>query len=350
MTALDPFIGGAEPRGSEPASSPWPLRTVLILACVALGCWLATGVFVVRGDESAVVRVFGRAERGLDGMVALRSNGVYWHIPWPCSTVDRLRLSEVRTVSVGAAEAETSRQTDLMRLMEPAGQSQFLTGDRNILQVQINVQYRVAADGIEDWLYSAGNVEQRLQLLAEATLADVVLQSGVDFVHTLGHSELCRAVFDRLRELSETGRLGVIIEDVTVAGVSPPIRVKAHFVDVMNARADRETYINRARAYSEQKLADAGAGSRRILDQASSYRRQTVELASAQAGSFNRLVDQIEATAQTLSLSYSDVRRMTLQRERLDTLQQIYPRVRRQVLVDETQTIDLTLHREPMED
>ncbi len=347
MTVSDSFPGRERALVAESRRSSWPLRTMLILIGMAIGCWLTTGFFVVRGDESAVVRVFGRAERKPDGNVVLRSNGVYWHVPWPCSTVDRLRLNEVRTVSVGAAEAETAQQTDLLRLMEPSRQSQFLTGDRNILQVQLNVQYRVAADGVEDWLYAADNVERRLQLLAEASLADAVLQSGVDFVHTLGHSELCRAVLTRLRTVAEASRLGVTIEDVTIAGVAPPIRVKSYFVDVMNARADRETYINRARAYSEQKLSSASASSREILDQATSYQRKTIELARAEADSFNRLVDQLASTARSLSLSYSDARQMTMQRERLDTLQQIYPRVKMQVLVDDTQTVDLTLHRSP---
>ena len=322
-------------------------RGPLVMLCLAVGCWLATGFFVVRGDESGVVRIFGRAERSDDGTVRLRNNGVYWHLPWPCSTVDRVRLGEVRTVSVGAAEAATAEQTDLLRLMEPAAQSQFLTGDRNVLQVQLNVQYRVSADVVDNWLYSAGDVERRLQLLAEAALADVVLQSGVDFVHTLGHSEICRAVFDRLETLSDTGRLGVTIEDVTIAGVAPPVRVKSHFVDVMNARADRETYINRARAYAEQQQADAGASSRRILDQAESYRQKTTDLARAKADSFGRLIDQLEVTAETLSLSYAETRQLAMQRQRLNTLQQLYPRVKTQVLLDETQPVDLTLHRNP---
>ncbi|MBI1314054.1 hypothetical protein GC176_22390 [bacterium] len=348
MAAPDYISGADDSRDSKPhRTTP---RGGFVLAGLLIVCWLATGFFVVRGDESAVVRVFGRAERSDGGSVVLRSNGVYWHLPWPCSTIDRARLSEVRTVSIGSAEAETAEQTDLLRLMEPTRQSQFLTGDRNILQVQVNVQYRVAVEDVEHWLYADGNVERRLQLLAESSLADVVLQSGVDFVHTLGHAEIRKAVLDRLRALSGNARLGITIEDVTIVGVAPPVRVKSHFVDVMNARADRETYINRARAYSEQKLADAGAGSRQILDQAASYRIQTVDLARAEADSFNRLVDQLETTAKSLSLSYTDARALALQRQRLDTLQQLYPRLKTQVLLDETQPIDLTLHRNPSGD
>ncbi|MHC4876302.1 MAG: protease modulator HflK [Planctomycetota bacterium] len=323
-------------------------RTFRIVAIgVAAMLWLSTGFFVVRGDESAVVRVFGRAERNENGSVVLRPNGVYWHLPWPCSTVDRVRLSEVRTVSLGSAEAETTEQSDLLGLMEPARQSRYLTGDRNILQVQLNVQYRVSAEEVDDWLYTAGNVEERLRMLAEAALADVVLQSGVDFVHTLGHAGIRKAILDRLKALADTGHLGITLEDVTIAGVAPPVRVKAHFVDVMNARADRETYINRARAYSEQKLADAGAASHKVLDEAASYRQTSVDLARAEADSFNRLVDQLQATAESLSLNYAEVRQLALQRQRLDTLQAVYPRLKTRVVLDAAQPIDLTIHRNP---
>ena len=350
MTAPDFDRSNSDAASTTTLAAGPSRRWLLLMSCVAVGCWLVTGFFVVRGDESGVVRIFGRAERTEDGAVRLRSNGVYWHLPWPCSTIDRVRLGEVRTVSVGSAEATTSEQTDLLRLMEPAGQSQFLTGDRNILQVQLNVQYRVSADAVEDWLYSAGEVEERLQMLSQAALSDVVLQSGVDFVHTLGHSEICGAVFDRLTALSNRSQLGVTIEDVTIAGVTPPVRVKSHFVDVMNARADRETYINRARAYAEQQLADAGASSQQILDQAESYRQKAMDLAQAEADSFHRLIDQLEATAKTLSLSYAEARQLAMQRQRLDTLQELYPRVKMQVLLDETQPVDLTLHRNPTGD
>jgi membrane protease subunit HflK len=348
MTAPDFHRSNSDAASTRALDTRPSRRWLLQLFCAAVGCWLATGFFVVGGDESGVVRVFGRAERSEDGTVRLRSNGVYWHLPWPCSTIDRVRLGEVRTVSVGSSEAATSDQTDLLRLLEPAARSQFLTGDRNILQVQLNVQYRVSADAVEDWLYSAGDIEERLQMLSQAALSDVVLQSGVDFVHTLGHSEICAAVFDRLVALSDTSHLGITIEDVTIAGVAPPARVKSHFVDVMNARADRETYINRARAYAEQQHADAGASSRQILDQAESYRQKTTDLAQAEADSFNRLIDQLEATAKNLSLSYAEARQLAVQRQRLDTLQQLYPRVKTQVLLDETQPVDLTLHRTPL--
>jgi len=46
-------------------------------------------------------------------------------------------------------------------------------------------------------------VERRLELLASSVLADVVLRSGVDFVHTLGHNEIRQAVLRRLEELVE---------------------------------------------------------------------------------------------------------------------------------------------------
>lgn len=327
-----------------------PGRTGTISAGVLVLVWLASGVFVIRGDEAAVVRIFGRAERNASGSVVLRPNGIHWHLPWPCTTVDRVRPGEVRTVSILENDPDKASATDLLQLADPASQSRFLTGDRNILQVQLNVQYRIAIDRIADWLYSAGQVEPRLRLLAQASLADVVLQSGVDFVHTLGHAEIRKAVLERLRLLSDRGRLGILIEDVTIAGVSPPARVKSHFVDVMNARADRETYINRARAYAEQRLADAGAAARRTLDEASSYRLKTVDRARAEAESFHHLVDQLELTAESLSLSYSDMRRLTVERQRLETLQQLYPRVRTQVFLDEEQPVDLTLHRDPVGD
>ena len=322
------------------------IAVVLVLVSLA---WLTTGLFVVSSDEVAVVKVCGSAERTSDGTLVLQSSGLRFHLPWPLTQIDRVRINEVRTLSVGAGEIDTLDAADFLSQLGPSRDGQFLSGDRNILNVQLNVQYRIARDRIGEWLYGSVAGEERLRLLSGAVLSDVVLRSGVDFVHTLGHAEIRRVALEQLRVTARENQLGVDIEDVTIGSVTPPIRVKAHFVDVMNARADRETYINRARAYSEQQQADGIAESEKRLDTAQSYARTTVDLARAEAESFNALIDQLMAASTQSSMSYTEVRQLALQREFLDTLETVYQNVAGKVFLDSGQPIDITIHRNPRE-
>lgn len=333
----------------EPHQTPRSSGFVRWGFAVLIGiAWLSSGIFVVGTDEVAVLQVFGRAERTTDGVVVLRSSGLYFHCPWPITRIQRVRLNEVRTVTVGSSELDQINSGgDFLRVMDESQQTQLLSGDKNILHVQLNVNYRIASDQIGDWLFSSTDVERRLKLLAGSVLADVVLRSGVDFVHTLGHNEIRQAVLTGLHQQIEQNSLGVEIDDVTIASVAPPVRVKADFVDVMNARADRETYVNRARSYESQREADAKAEAAKLENEAQSYARRKLDLARAEAESFSRLINQFELAAASGSSSYSEVRQMALRRQLIDTLQEVLSRADAKVVLDSGKQVDITLHRNP---
>lgn len=318
-----------------------------ILAGLLLPVWLATGFYVVGADEAAVIRVCGQARRTDTGLIVLQSSGLHYHLPWPLVQIDRVRINEVRTVTVGSSEVDSLDSSEFLKAIDPSRQSQFLVGDRNVLHVNLNVHYRISRERIDQWLYGATASDERLRLLAGSVLADVVLRCGVDFVHTLGHGQIRQAVLSRLRELGESNSLGVEIENVTIASVAPPIRVKAEFVDVMNARADRETYINRARAYAEQKQADAQAESSKRLNEAEGRRLQVVQLARAEADSFNHMIDQFEHASSTGSLNYLEVRQLAMQRHFIETLEEVYRNVEGKVFLDSGKPVDITIHRNP---
>jgi membrane protease subunit HflK len=326
--------------------SRWLVWCGLLAAMVVV--WACSGIFVVGADEAAVLKVFGRAERTADGVVLLRNSGLYFHLPWPMTPVERVRINEVRTVSVGSSElGEAGPDEPFLQVLGSSQNAELLSGDKNVLNVQLNVSYRIASDRVDDWLFGSTAGEQRLELLASSVLADVVLRSGVDFVHTLGHNEIRRAVLSRLTELAEQNSLGVEIEDVTIASVAPPIRVKADFVDVMNARADRETYVNRARDYESQRESESTAEAAKLKNEARSYAQRKVDLAGAEAESFNRLIDQFVAASAGGSSSYAEVRQMALQREFIDTLEEVLQKVDAKVLLDSGKQVDITLHRNP---
>ena len=211
----------------------------LVLITVFLVPYLLTGFFVVRGDEAAVVRRFGAVVRNASGEVRLWPSGWHYDWPWPWASVDRVNLNAVRTLSIGNLESDEPAQSGFLRSVDPARQAQFLSGDKNILLVQISVSYRVSESAVDDFLFAAVSPERRLRTLAESVLADAMLHSGVDFVHTLGRNELRERMTSQLQRLARDQRLGLTVDDVTIGNVAPPLRVKAEFLDVMNARADK---------------------------------------------------------------------------------------------------------------
>jgi membrane protease subunit HflK len=322
------------------------MKRILTLTLLLLLPYLLTGFFVVRGDETAVVRRFGSAVRNANGELRLWPGGWHYDLPWPFAVVDRLPLNAVRTLAIGHLESDELPPAGFLKTVDLARQAQFLSGDKNILNVQINVSYRVSESAVDEFLFGAVSPEQRLRTLAVSVLADALLQSGVDFAHTLGRHELRELISSRLRALVQEQRLGLTIDDVTIANISPPLRVKAEFIDVMNARADKETAINQARAYAEQRDADARATARRTSDAAEVFRHQVVEAAKAEAESFTKLVTQLRTEEQSGRRTYAEARQLTLHRKYLDTLQEVLKKVAAKVVLDSGQAIDLTILRE----
>ena len=167
-----------------------------------------------------------------------------------------------------------------------------------------------------------------------------------DFAHTLGRNELRERMTGHLQRLAREQRLGLMVEDVTIANVSPPLRVKAEFIDVMNARADKETAINQARAYSEQREAEARGVARRTTDSAEVFRQQSVEAAKAEAESFSKLIAQLRSEEQSGRRPYAEARQLAMRRKYLDTMEEVFLKVAAKVVLDSGQAVDLTILRE----
>jgi modulator of FtsH protease HflK len=323
------------------------MKPLWFIGSMLLAGYLATGFYVVRGNEKAAVHRFGRVVRNADGRVALVGSGLHYALPWPCAGVERINLNEVRTLSIGMAEIAEPGAAGFLRSLEAENRSQFLTGDKNILHLQINAQYRVAEPSVDDFLFRSAAPERHLERIVEAVATDLFARSGVDFVHPLGQVELNALLTANVRRIVEQERLGLEVDDVAINAVYPPILVKSYFLDVTSARADKVNSINEGLAYAETRSAAAGAEARRTLDEAASYRRQTIESARAQAESFSRLVEQFRREEQSGGRTYAQARQIALARRYYETMRDILKTVSTKILVDSAEPADLTIFTVP---
>lgn len=318
-----------------------------MLVAVVLAAWLASGLYIVRGNERAVVRRCGKAVADADGRPRLVGSGLHFDLPWPFSTVDRVNLHEIRTVTLGTGASDEVSDAAFLREFEPTDRSQVLTGDRNILHVKVDIQYRIAADGVGDFLFATVSPERRLQQLAEAALTDLVTRAGVDAVHTYGRAALQRELGGRLLGDVVRHRLGIEIESVAIDDVRPPIRVKAAFLDVNDARADREKFIQSALASEQQSQERSRGEARRLMDEAETYRDQEMSAGRASAESFERIVKQLRTESDRSGEAYATVRKRALQRRYYEDLQQILSTVSSKVVLETGRQVDVTIVREP---
>src|SRR5437764_7460433 len=101
-------------------------RILLLVFVLLLAVYALTGVTQVRPGERAVVRRFGRV------LPDKPKPGLLIGLPWGMDRVDRIAVDRVQSVAVGYQPEETTDPAAM-----PPGQ--FLTGDHNLVNVQITL-------------------------------------------------------------------------------------------------------------------------------------------------------------------------------------------------------------------
>lgn len=294
-------------KGMGGASFPGLLVPVL---GVLLVIWLASGFYIVGPDERGVVRRFG-------AYTGMTEPGPRWHIPFPVEQVDKVNVTQVRRMELGfrSGRAGIIRETE---------ESLMITGDENIVDVQMIIQYRVTEP--DKFLFRVwdpeGPPDQRtLRDAAEAALRLVVGQRGIDDVLTVEKAAVQEDTKTFLQELLTLYQTGIRIDQVQLQDVQPPEQVQAAFKDVVSAKEDKEQMVNRAKGYEQDIIPKARGEAERILREAEAYREQRIRQAEGDAARFREVL-----------AAYAASKDVTRQRLYLETMDQILPGIKKVIV------------------
>lgn len=305
-------MSGKAPRQSAEAAtgamrrrSPWVLRVVGALILIYAG----SGVYFVRPNEEAVVRRFGKM---IAGHVP---PGMHYRLPYPWETADRVTVRQARRIAVGfsIADGVTGRQPT-------AAEAQFLTGDRNVVDVRLMVQYAVREPA--RYLFRAGQPEGLIEAAAASCLAEVVADISVDAVLTTGKIEAQQQVRAALQQILNEYDVGVQIWSVSIQRATPPEEVRDAFADVTSAREDRERIKNQAEGYRQEVVPRARGDAERIKSEALGYKQRRINEAMGDADRFARRLEE-----------YRKARGVTRDRLYIETMERLLPKMRK-VIVD----------------
>jgi membrane protease subunit HflK len=255
-------------------------RSFLIAGIVLLiaASYALTGVMQVRPGERAVIRRFGRVLEENPGP------GLWFGLPWGMDRVDRVAIDRVRGVEVGYDPEEDESG------LTPAGQ--LLTGDHNLVNLRVVVNYTVKEDAVAEFAVQADRVDGMVTHVAETALAEWVGGRTVDDVLIAAKAELPRWLVVHAQERLDAYGLGVRVQDATVTYDLPPNQVKAAFDNVTRAQTGMFTTVNEAEKQRLSTLRDKEAERDHILRQAMSYARKKRLDAVEEALAFEARADQ----------------------------------------------------------
>ncbi len=276
---------------------------------VLIGLYVFSGIYLVAPEQQAVVVRFGRVfeKRVLPG--------IHYHLPFPVESVIKLKALETKRVTVGVEMPD-----QVLARSGAENPAQYLTGDQNLINVQMAVQFSVKEPSA--YLFNSQDAAGLVSRAVESAFTATIAGQGVDSLLTTGKIAVQTATWQLSQEMLDYYSSGVSISSVNIESVSPPAGAADAFREVASARADRDRIINEAYGYANDAVAKAHGEAGKLLNDAESYRERRINEAQGEAERFAKLVAE-----------YSQAKQVTERRLYLEAMEEVLPRIKK-VIVD----------------
>jgi len=279
-----------------------------------IGRWILLGLallvllssFQLIGEQQrGVVLRFGQFSRIMQPGPSLK-----W--PWPVE----------RVVKVNATQIKTFSNTVLV-----------LTRDENIVNVTMNVQYRVGDPRM--YLFGSRDPNRMLEQVAQSVVREQVGRADLDTV--LGaRGPLSASAAQQLQASLDAYRSGLVVTELNLQDARPPEEVKPAFDEVNSAQQIKDQLINEARAYAARVVPEARGEAARRRTVAEGYKAAKIAQAEGDTARFSLLRDE-----------YRNAPEVTRKRLWLETVQDVLSHNRKVVGGDGRQLIYVPMPASP---
>ena len=246
------------------------LAFVVIVAAAIVGFG---STYQIREQEQVVLTTLGKAQ-------AVTEPGLHFKIPFI------QQIQKVNTTIQGFAigyDEETNETITSEAIM--------ITSDYNFIDVDFFIEYKVS-DPVKA-VYASADPEKILKNLAQSSIRNVIGSYDVDSVLTTGKNEIQSNIREVLIEQLEKHDIGLTLVNVTIQDSEPPTaEIMEAFKNVETAKQGKETAINNANKYKNEKLPTAEAEADKIVKEAEAFKQERINEATGQVARFNAMYEE----------------------------------------------------------
>ena len=290
--------GGGSGSGGSGRGGSGGLGGILGVVIALLVIWTVySSVYVLNERQNGVVLRFGK-------YVTTIMPGFNLRFPYPIETVNIVDVQSIRSFTVGQGTNEAL----------------MLTKDRNIVDIEYVVQYQV--ENAKDFILNTKDPIISLEQAVQTAVRENVGNNDMDYIQTQGRSKFAQVTQDRIQEILNRYKTGLVVTNFNMQKTQPPRQVIPAYEDVQAAQQERENEINKAEAYANTIIPKAEGKADQIREQAEQYKQTLIARASGDANRFKQLLAQYEKAPQ-----------VTRERLYLETMQEVIGRSKK-VLVD----------------
>lgn len=287
----------------------------LMLSALVL-LWAASGIYRVNSDELGVVLRFGEYHR-------TTTPGLNYHLPSPIEKVIIPSVTTVNKVEIGsrAGGAENpnirvAKSYGRTAEMDGVGQSAeglMLTGDRNLVDIDFEVQWKIDAAAPEKFLFSMRNPAGNVKYVAESAMREVIGRNTLDNVLNLSQSQISEDTRKLIQQTFNDYDAGIEIISVNLSRPDVPQPVIGEFQDVKRAEQDKQTAESVAEGYRNEIIPRAKGDAAKMIQDSEAYKSKVVADAAGNASRFKQIYAE-----------YAQAKEVTKRRMYLETMEEIF--------------------------
>lgn len=264
-------------RNAFPGNQGGPRRLISIAIVSIVLLWLASGFYQVSTNQIGVVLRFGQ-------VVRTEQPGLRYHLPEP---IEMVLLPDVKTIhQIKIGFRDTGGDSDSNLSVD--GESRMLTGDENIVDIGFSVFWSVRNP--EEYLFNMRNPDLTVRLASESAIREIVGRMQIQPILTEKRSEIERETTELVQAMLDEYKAGIVVNQVQLLNVTPPLPVVDAFNDVQRARADGERLRNEAEAYRNDIIPRARGEAAKMLQDAEGYHDQVISFAKGDAARFESVL------------------------------------------------------------
>lgn len=288
---------------------PFALGGLALLILALL--WLASGLYILNPGEHGVVQRFGAWS------YTKTSEGLGYRFPYPIETMNKVNVTELRRMEIGYAAGAGTEKNEIRE------ESQMLTADRNIVSLQMALQWNIKS--AEDYSFNILDPEQTIKKVAESAIREVVGQTNMFPIITTERDILAIKTKEIIQKNLDEYKSGVNITQVLIQKAEVHHEVQNAFQDVQSAKQDADDTENKALARRADILPKARGEAIKTVQEAQAYKQSKIARANGDAERFKSIYE-----------AYLTGKDVTKERIYIETMEEVFKNANKILLDDKT--------------
>ncbi|MCR4953379.1 MAG: FtsH protease activity modulator HflK [Treponema sp.] len=290
----------------KPSTFVW----LIILACIVAAGF--SSFYTVDETEQAVITRFGKYTKTVGA-------GLHTKLPFGVDKNFNVPVKIVQTEQFGFKTIKAGRNNEYKNNI--SSESEMLTGDLNIVDVEWIIQYRIVDP--KQWLFGVKERQQTIRDISQSAINTLVGDRAILAVMGSERSNIENLALQMMNENFTQLGLGISVNAVKLQNIVPPAGVQDAFEDVNKAIQDMNRFINEGKEAYNTEIPKARGDADKELQVAEGYAAERVNRAKGDVARFNAVYEE-----------YRKSPKVTRERLYLEAMEEIFENQEKPVLID----------------